>query len=133
MVEPCTHSRVNYTDPLSCMDCGKIQVNGEWVNSPDREPPVQEPGGLIVALGKQVVIEGDPMAQYRKQRDAVAAKMGGLIPIAEGRVVGVDMAQEGASDVTVRLVFTSGQFDQIALMAAPHHGMRIVVLEDRRR
>jgi len=132
-VTECEHSRVNYSNPLQCDICKKVKIGGEWVNSPDREPPVQEPGGLIAALGKQVVIEGDPMAQYRKQRDAVAAKMGGLIPIAEGRVVGVDMAQEGTSDVTVRLVFTSGQFDQIALMAAPHHGMRIVVLEDRRR
>jgi hypothetical protein len=102
-------------------------------DTPTPEPPFQEPGGLIAALGKQVVIEGDPMAAYRKQRDAVAAKMGGLIPLAEAEVIGIDIGQEGADKCVIRLTFVTDKFDQVALMAAPHHRMRIVVLEDRRR
>lgn len=99
-----------------------------------REPPFQEPGGLLAALGKQVVLEGDPMAEYRKQHEDVAVRMGGLIPLAEGRVMGIDMAQEGEDhSVIVKLTFRTDKFDQVALMAAPHHETRIVVLEDRRR
>lgn len=72
-------------------------------------------------------------AAYRSERAKIAEKSGGMIPLAEGWIVGLDMGQKGAGEVMATVRLRIKNMDQLALMAAPMHDMKVLILEDRRQ
>lgn len=101
-------------------------------DSASPEPPVQKsPLSRTVIDGP--IMKDPEIEAYRITRDAIAEKFGGLIPVAEGWIFAVDIGQQGDGEVLVRMTLRLKNLDQIALMAAPTHNMRVLLLEDRRR
>lgn len=85
-----------------------------------------------IAKGPTIQLD-DELSDYRRQREALAAKFGRLIPIAEGVIVACDIGQEVDADALVRITIKTATFDQLAIMAAPNHRMKVLLFEDRRK
>ena len=69
---------------------------------------------------------------YEEKRRQLASKLGGLIPLMEAQVASVDITNRKAGGHYVTVVFTSEQFDPLALNLAPKRGTKMVLFEDAR-
>ncbi len=99
----------------------------------DTLPAVPDPPLSLSQLGTPAFPAevDDILDDYRKKRAEMSAKFGGMLPIADGTVEAIQMAQQG-DDMAIRITIKCKTLDQIALMAAPNHHMKVVLFEDRR-
>lgn len=88
--------------------------------------PLNEIMSAIKAT-KPIVLDDD----YHAARNKAAEKLHGMIPVLEGELCAIDIAQDSGDAAYLRLVIRSDTFDQLALMSGPNYKMKLVIFEKR--